>query len=154
MLPMALGFLVTSACSARLVARHGRLVPGFGALLQATGLLTVVATTLAGWPGIGALELLPGMALAGIGQGLVMSPLIGIVLSEVPAGRAGVGSGVFVTTQQTSLALGVATLGSLFLSLAAGSLGVRDAFVVVLLIQTAVAVAFAGLSRRLPDPAR
>ncbi len=40
-----------------------------------------------------------------------------VVLSEVPTARAGVGSGVVITTQQSSLALGVATLGTLFLAL-------------------------------------
>jgi MFS family permease len=151
MLPMALGFLAASACSARLVARYGRRVPGAGALLQAAGLLTVLTTALLDWPRLGALDLLPGMAVAGVGQGMVMSPLIGIVLADVPARWAGVGSGVFVTTQQTALALGVATLGSLFLSLAAGPVGVRGAFVAVLLVQAAIAIAFAVLSRGLPD---
>ena len=95
------------------------------------------------------------MAVAGIGQGLVMSPLFGFVLAGVPAARAGVGSGILTTTQQTALALGVATLGSLFLSLSApGSLGVRDAFVVVLAVQTAVAGGVALGSRALPQPVR
>ena len=42
-----------------------------------------------------------GLALlAGVGWGLVISPLFGIVLSEVPARRVGAGSGVLATTQQ------------------------------------------------------
>jgi MFS family permease len=154
LLPMALGFLATSVSSARLVARYGRRVPGAGALIQAVGLLTVVVTALLDWPRLGAVDLLPGMAIAGVGQGMVMSPLIGIVLSDVPASRAGVGSGVFVTTQQTALALGVATLGSLFLSLGTGAMGVRGAFVTVLLVQATIAVVFAVLSRGLPDGRR
>ena len=52
-------------------------------------------------------------------RALQLPVLFRIVLSEVPAERAGVGSGVMVTTQQSALALGVATLGSLFLSLVA-----------------------------------
>jgi MFS family permease len=154
LLPMALGFLATSVSSARLVARYGRRVPGAGALIQAVGLLTVVVTALLDWPRLGAVDLLPGMAIAGVGQGMVMSPLIGIVLSDVPASRAGVGSGVFVTTQQTAPALGVATLGSLFLSLGTGAMGVRGAFVTVLLVQATIAVVFAVLSRGLPDGRR
>jgi hypothetical protein len=95
------------------------------------------------------------MTVAGIGQGLVMSPLFGFVLAGVPASRAGVGSGILTTTQQTALALGVATLGSLFLSLAGtGSLGTRDAFVVVLMVQVAIAGLVAIGSRTLPDAAR
>jgi hypothetical protein len=54
-----------------------------------------------------------------------------------------------VTTQQASLALGVATLGTLFLSLIPG-MGMRDALVTTLLVQLA-GVALTGLlSLRLP----
>jgi predicted membrane channel-forming protein YqfA (hemolysin III family) len=37
------------------------------------------------------------------------------VLADVPAHLAGIGSGALVTLQQTGLALGVATLGTLYL---------------------------------------
>ncbi|MDX6282333.1 MAG: hypothetical protein QOH03_3404, partial [Kribbellaceae bacterium] len=40
-----------------------------------------------------------------------------IVLADLPGDRAGVGSGVLVTFQQASLALGAAVIGTLFLSL-------------------------------------
>jgi hypothetical protein len=71
------------------------------------------------------------------------------VLSEVPPARAGVGSGVMVTTQQAALALGVATLGTLFLALVPG-MGMRDALVTTLLVQLG-GVALTGLlSLRLP----
>lgn len=103
--------------------------------------------------GAGMAGLAPGTAVAGIGQGLIMSPLFRIVLAEVPAARAGVASGVLTTAQQISLALGVATLGTLFLSLPAQyGWSVRDAFVAVLAVQIATAVVLAAVSRRLPDP--
>ena len=57
----------------------------------------------------------PGAAIAGAGQALQLPVVFRIVLSEVPPARAGVGSGVMITTQQSALALGVATLGTLFL---------------------------------------
>jgi len=79
-----------------------------------------------------------------------MSPLFGIVLSEVPAAVAGAGSGVLTTTQQSALALGVATLGSLFLALAGDGTGVRTAFIVVLAVQVVVAAGVAAGARRLP----
>ena len=61
-----------------------------------------------------------------------MPSLIRVVLSEVPVAEAGVGSGVLTTTQQVSLAIGVATLGTLFVSLAsAGSRGVLHAAVFI-----------------------
>jgi hypothetical protein len=113
----------------------------------------LVAAVPAGWPHLGVAALAPGTAVAGIGQGLIMSPLFRVVLAEVPAARAGVGGGVLTTTQQTALALGVATLGTLFLSLSvAPGWGARDAFVAVLAVQITVAAAVAALSRRLPNP--
>jgi hypothetical protein len=79
-----------------------------------------------------------------------MSPLFGIVLSAVPAAVAGAGSGVLTTTQQSALALGVATLGSLFLTLAGDGTGIRTGFIVVLGVQIVVAVGVAAGARGLP----
>lgn len=72
-----------------------------------------------------------------------------LMLSDVPADRAGVGGGVMVTTQQSALALGVATLGSLFLALTP-SLGMRDAFAVTLAVQLGMVALTCLLSLRLP----
>ena len=102
-----------------------------------------------------AVELAPSLALMGMGQGLVMSPLIRVVLSEVPPEVAGAGSGVLTTTQQTSLALGVAVLGTLFVTLASPDhLGPLHAAVVVLGIQGFVAVGITLGSRGLPRARR
>lgn len=155
LLPMMLGFLVASVCTARLVARYGRRVLTVGALVQGAGLAMIVAAVLAGWPHLGVAALAPGTAVAGIGQGLIMSPLFRVVLAEVPPSRAGAGSGVLTTTQQTALALGVATLGTLYMSVSAEpGWGVRDAFIAVLAVQITVAGALAISSRRLPDPTK
>ncbi|MFF4650354.1 MFS transporter [Streptomyces sp. NPDC001380] len=151
LVPMALGFFAASLAGPRLVGRYGSRTITAGALLQGAGLVVLAATFLRGWPDLGPLDLLPGTALAGLGQGLVMTPLFRVVLADVPVERAGVGSGVLVTTQQSSLALGVATLGTLFLSLApASALGMRDAVVLVLLLQLAGTAAVVLLSTRLP----
>ena len=151
LVPMAVAFLLASLATARLVARFGRRVVSVGALLQAVGLALLALTLFGVWPHVDALNLAPAMIVAGVGQGLIMSPLFGVVLSGVPAGRAGVGSGVLVTTQQTSLALGVAALGSLFVTLAAPtSLGMRGAFVVVLGVQIAIALVVAVGATTLP----
>ena len=155
LVPMAVSFLVASLLTARLSARYGRGVISAGAVLQAVGLAGLAATLFSAWPHVDAVNLAPGMIVAGFGQGLVLSPLFGFVLAGVPAARAGVGSGVLVTTQQSALALGVAALGSLFVSLAApGSLGMRAAFAVVLAVQVVVAVAVAAGALTLPRPAR
>ena len=150
LVPMAAAFLLASLSTSRLLARFGARVLAAGGLLQAAGLIILGLTVYLGWPHLTVFDLAPGLAVAGLGQGLVMSPLFGIVLSEVPAAVAGAGSGVLTTTQQTALALGVATLGSLFLALAGDGTGISTAFLVVLAIQVVVAVGVAAGARRLP----
>jgi EmrB/QacA subfamily drug resistance transporter len=153
--PMAVLFLVTSLATTRLVARYGRKVIGAGATIQLVGLLVLIATLLAWWPQVSAVDLMPGLAIMGIGQALMLSPLVRIVLSEVPQELAGAGSGVLTTTQQTSLALGVALIGSVFLTLASPShLGPLHAAVVILAVQSVVALGLAVGSRLLPKGGR
>jgi MFS family permease len=150
--PMALAFLVASLATTRLVARYGRTVITAGALVQLAGLAVLVPSLLVWWPTLSVLQLAPSLALMGVGQGLVMSPLVRVVLSEVPPEVAGAGSGVLTTTQQTSLALGVAVVGSLFVTLASPAhLGPLHAAVVVLGLQAAVALGICLGSRTLPQ---
>jgi MFS family permease len=148
--PMAVTFLAASLSTSRLLRRYGTRVLTAGAVLQGIGLIGLAAAVLATWPGVSLYWLAPGMAVAGLGQGLVMSPLFGTVLSEVPTSSAGAASGVLTTTQQTALALGVATLGSLFIALAGNGVGMRDGFVTVVAIQIVIAIGLALGTRRLP----
>jgi hypothetical protein len=110
---------------------------------------------MAWFPHVSILDLAPGFAIMGAGQGLVMSPLFRVVLSDVPVESAGAGSGVLTTTQQTALALGVATIGSAFVSLApANRLGPLHAVVLVLAVQALVAIGLVVASRGLPGRPR
>ncbi|WP_435612574.1 MFS transporter [Streptomyces sp. bgisy159] len=147
--PLAVAFFFTSLAGPRLVARHGTRVITAGALLQGLGLALIALAAWRSWPDLGVLGLLPGGAVAGAGQALQLPVLYRIVLSEVPTARAGVGSGVMTTTQQASLALGVATLGTLFLTLTPHT-GMRDALLTTLLVQFAGVVLTGLLSLRLP----
>src|SRR5215475_1582158 len=147
---MAAAFLLASLSTSRLLSRYGAKVLTVGGLLQAAGLIILAVTVWQGWSHLAVVDLSPGLVVAGFGQGLLMSPLFGVVLSQVPAAAAGAGSGVMTTTQQTALALGVATLGSLFLALAGDGTGVRTAFAVVLAIQVLVALGVAASARGLP----
>ncbi|QNE20491.1 MFS transporter [Kribbella qitaiheensis] len=61
--------------------------------------------------------LLPGMALCGFGTGSQIPVMFRVVLSGVPGEFAGLGSGLMVTIQQASLAVGAALIGTVFLSL-------------------------------------
>jgi EmrB/QacA subfamily drug resistance transporter len=144
--PLAAGFFVVSLLSSRLVTRFGSRVVGYGAVVQGLGLAVLIGTTLLAWPQLSIVDLTPGLVLVGIGNGMIMTTLFRVVLSGVPAERAGVGSGALATTQQTSLALGVAVLGTV-LSL---DLSGRTAFVLVLAMMLVVAGAIATFGRSLP----
>jgi MFS family permease len=148
--PLAATFLIASLLMPRLVTRFGRRVITAGAVLQLAGLVLLILAWETSWPTVGPADMAVAFLVMGFGQGLVMPPLIRVVLSEVPVAEAGVGSGVLTTTQQVSLAIGVATLGTLFVSLsAAGSLGMLHAAVVILGVQALVALGIALGSRRL-----
>ncbi|MER5864467.1 MFS transporter [Kitasatospora sp. NPDC002040] len=147
LVPMAVGYFCASLSGPRLIGRFGSRVITVGAVVQAVGLTTLAGTALTA--GLTPVLMIPGVALAGIGQGLIGTPLFRVVLSRVPAARAGVGSGVLATTQQSSLALGVATLGTLYLTLAP-SLGYARALAVVLALQVGGSAAVLLLSLRLP----
>jgi len=151
--PAALSFLVTTLLVARLVVRFGRWVMVVGAAVLVVSLLVLIGTTLLAWPNLGVLDLVPGTLLFGIGQGLAAPTLFRLILSRVPAESAGVGSGMLTTTQQTSLALGVATLGSLFAALSApGSVGFEYALVIVSSVQILTSITIGLLATGLPDP--
>ena len=124
-----------------------------GAGITAVGMACTGLATWLAWPHLGVAVLAVPVTVIGIGQGLVMSPLFGVVLSDVPVTRAGTASGTLGTAQQTALALGVALLGSLFLSLSGRpSFGMRDAFLAVIGLQIVAAGVVAALTRLLPDP--
>ncbi|WP_370093495.1 MFS transporter [Streptacidiphilus sp. MAP12-20] len=149
MVPMATGFFAASLAGPRLLSRFGSRVIVTGAVIQALGLGVLTLTVLNDWSGLSPWTLLPGMAIAGTGQGLVMPPLIRLVLGQVPVERAGVGGGILATTQQSSLALGVATLGTLFLSLSP-TMGMHHALALVLALQFAATFVVIALATRLP----
>ncbi|MCU4186582.1 MFS transporter [Acidiferrimicrobium sp. IK] len=151
LVPMALGFLAASLAMPWLVARFGRTQLTIGAAIQFCGLGGLAWALTAGWPHPAMWSLcIPSLA-CGVGQGMIMPPLFRIVLSEVPPALAGVGSGVLTTMQQTALGLGVATIGSLYLSASAhGGRSSLHASVLVLVILTAVAVVVGAASQALP----
>lgn len=147
--PLCAAFFAASLLGPRAVARFGRATVTGGSLIQGVGLVVLAGTFWWGWPDLGIWALAPSMALAGFGQGFVLPVVFRIVLSEVPPAQAGVGGGAMATTQQASLALGVATLGTLFLTLST-SIGIRDALLWTLLGQLLTVAATATLSLRLP----
>jgi predicted MFS family arabinose efflux permease len=113
LMPLALGFVVASRQSAaRLVARGVRTLIE-GCVLQLIGLAGVVALVeLVPQPTV--LRLMLPLAVFGYGQGFVMGPLSGVVLSTVPKSSAGSGSGLYGTVTQIANAVGIAVVGAVF----------------------------------------
>jgi hypothetical protein len=88
------------------------------------------------------------LALAGAGQSMLFAGLFRSVLADVPTHLGGVGSGVLITLQQSGLALGVATLGSLYLALA--PIDIEHAFATVEFVQMGIVAVLAVGAAILP----
>lgn len=130
---VAVGFLIASLTSARLVERFGHRVIPAGLVIGCLGLAMLATVLISLWPNVPPLMLMPSLLVGGLGWGMVMSPLFGVVLASVPLASVGAGSGVLQTTQQISIAAGVAGLGGLFLAQSTESqLGSLGALLLVL----------------------
>jgi MFS family permease len=114
LLPMSIMLFIVSPAAAALTRKvpHKRLVQ--------TGLaINVVALLLLRWAlGVhtSLLALIPGLAVYGIGMGLVMSQINNLTLSSVPVEEAGEASGVTNTFRQIGSSLGAAIIGSVLLT--------------------------------------
>jgi MFS family permease len=116
--PLALSFVVASRHSAARARHRGALVLIEGCAVQIAG-LAVLALTVASFKAPAAAWLALLLVIFGYGQGLVMAPLSGAVLSTVPPASAGAGAGLYGTTTQIANAAGVAAIGAVFFSVAA-----------------------------------
>ncbi|MFF9237633.1 MFS transporter [Streptomyces sp. NPDC014801] len=116
-LPQAVLFSAASLLSGRLTARYGTAVPLAGSALAVAGLALLAAQVLATGRDTGALTLMPELAVVGLGNGLLLPPLIGQALSGVRGPDAGAASGTLNTVQQLAGSLGVTLLGTLFFTL-------------------------------------
>ncbi|WP_436790653.1 MFS transporter [Yinghuangia sp. YIM S10712] len=125
MLMMTLPVLVLPSVSGRLVTRGvpPRLVVVTALLLLAAGnaLLTVLH------PGIGALQLLVPLLLAGSGMGLASGLIDGQAMTEVDPARAGMASGLVSTVRGTTQSLVLALFGSALITILDARLGSPDA---------------------------
>lgn len=146
-LPFALGAAAAAAVGGRIVYRIGRALVAVGLVMSIVGLL-------AGWVVIGLVDgsmvgwaVAPAFLVAGLGNGLVISPNQILTLSEVPPAQGGAAGGVLQTGQRIGSAAGIAAIGSVFYAeLPNFSGAVRTGFLlVVAFIAVALAVAVADL---------
>jgi MFS family permease len=119
--PLALAFVIASRHSAVRAQHRGTRVLIEGCAVQIMG-LTALAVTIACVAAPTAPWLVLPLIIVGYGQGLVMAPLSGAVLSTVQAASAGSGSGMYGTTAQIANGAGVAAIGAVYFAVqSAGS---------------------------------
>jgi EmrB/QacA subfamily drug resistance transporter len=116
--PAALGFFAGSLWAPKLVPLLGRQVLTVGYVTAALGLLATAATAWSAGTSLADWQLAPTLLIAGLGQGLGMSPLVGTIIAGLEPADAGAGAGVVTTTLQVGNVLGVALGGLLFFTLA------------------------------------
>ncbi|MEV8323493.1 MFS transporter [Kitasatospora sp. NPDC056731] len=100
------GLSVLSALQARRLAAHLSATTQVAVGLAVCGLGEAGLYGLA--PGSGWLRLAPGLAVAGVGSGVLNAALARLAVSSVPAHRAAMGSGANNTSRYLGSALGVA----------------------------------------------
>ena len=113
--------LVFGACGyfwRRLPASWHHLLAPLGCLVAVAGYLAVASVLRSG--GRAGLWLQAGLIITGAALALGFSPLVTYALIRVPVRHAADASGLLTTTIQLGQAVGVATFGSLFLTLDAG----------------------------------
>lgn len=110
-LPMAVTFGIAGMYWRKLPEKTHRALPSIG-----LAMCTLAYLSASGAPHLVALS------LAGAGMGLSVSPLLTQSLVHVPMSQAPDASGLFTTAMQLGQVVGVATFGTLFLSLASPAL--------------------------------
>jgi MFS family permease len=147
-MPWAIGGALSAVLAGQVVFRYGRrlVAAGLGlvilGLLAAWALIGVVHGSAVGW------ALAAPFLVAGIGNGIVISPNQALTLSEVPPQHGGAAGGVLQTGQRIGSAAGIAAVGSLFYALLPDfPRAIRESLlVIVALIVVALAIAIADLA--------
>ncbi|MFF8896003.1 MFS transporter [Streptomyces lydicus] len=118
--PLAVAFFAASLIAGRL-ARFGRRVLQLGGLIGAVGFLGTIFLAVSAGSALTAWELAPTLILVGAGNGLLVTPLLNAVLSNVGPRHVGMASGVLSTGQQIGGAVGVAIVGVLYYNALGGA---------------------------------
>jgi predicted MFS family arabinose efflux permease len=148
------GVAVASGVTVRLAPRLGRKLISGGTLLLTVAMVVLIGRIRLTGPDVGAWDLIPGLALGGLGMGLVAPIVVDIVLSAVPERDAGAASGVTNTGIYVGMAAGVAAVGAVFTTFLRAGRGIDAAAADSLWSAAAAfAVAFA-LSFALPAKPR
>ena len=109
-LPFAAGVMALAPVSSVLVRAVGaRVIIPLGLTAMSAGLFVLAQVNTASGYGVIAI----GIAIMGVGMGLILAPAGESIMSVLPPEQAGVGSAVNDTVQELGGALGVAVIGSI-----------------------------------------
>lgn len=114
MLPFSLGAFVGVGVAIPLAAKVGKPIVTLGGLVQAGGILWMVAVMTAAGSDLSGWQLVAPGVLLGVGLGLLVVPLVDIALANVAVQDAGAASGTLGTFQQIGAAVGVAVATTAF----------------------------------------
>ncbi|MGI4895435.1 MAG: MFS transporter [Janthinobacterium lividum] len=155
-LPVALGTAIGGAVSGAVLAeRLGRAVLQIGAVVQIAGatLLWSELDSIGANDPFHSWHVVPGIALSGIGSGLVIAALFSTILAAVRDDEIGSASGVLSAVQSIAGSIGVAVFGSTFFhAITTGS--PEHAYQQTLLIQMGLLVVFLLLTFLFPKKGR
>jgi MFS family permease len=148
--PAGLAFLGVSLAAGSVARRlgGGRAIV-VGGLTASVGLVAQAALVLSSYRHDDPLWLALPMVLVGAGMATVVVRLLAVVLAGIPPDLAGAASGALMTTIQLALAIGAATIGTLFFSVA-GDRSWQAASVTVLVVEAALFALTAACARGLP----
>ncbi len=113
--PTAVGIgLSIALIGQKLMPRLGRYIYLLGALILASGIISIAL--IVGHYGIQThpWQLLVSLFATGLGMGTIMTPTFSIALQEVDAQHAGAASGIMNAVQQVGAAIGIALIGVVF----------------------------------------
>ena len=121
-LPFALAITLGTVVARHLLAHLSPRAVAAAGLLLVVGAAVLLST--APSDAASAADLLPGLAVLGLGVGMVFVPVSVSSMSGIPSSHAGVASGFLMTGHEIGAALGVAVLSAL--ASTAGSLATQD----------------------------
>ncbi|ASL48773.1 Multidrug resistance protein Stp (plasmid) [Burkholderia sp. AD24] len=147
-LPFAVGYFAASFAAAPTMRRLGPRALTLGFAVQVLGFSVVIVAV----SGNQSHYVEMGLAIAGIGYGIVMPSVIKAVIGAIDPRHAGLASGVVISTLQIGAALGVAIIGGIFYSVLGAGHDVADyahAFSVALRCNVVLLIVGGILSTRL-----
>lgn len=112
---MAVGSFVGAGVGSWAATAIGRPILHVGLSIMAAGVVVLdVSLHHASGYAVGFADLAPGLALFGLGMGMIFVPLFGIALGDVEEREIGSASGLLTSMEQLGASIGVAVLATVF----------------------------------------